>query len=382
MFTRPRIYLDHASAVPVLPRAKAAFVDSMAAFGNPGAPHAEGRQARHIVEEARTTLARLAEVKSDAVIFTSGATEANALAIQGTIKGSGVESPHVLYLPTAHSSVTEAVEALRSSGVAVEPLTLSDAQIDLEALKSQLRPETVLVAIDAVCGETGTRYRTRDVRRVLDAAKSSAVLHVDASQLPRVESFERMRLGADLIALDAQKVGGVRGVGALIAPRSVRLSPIVYGGGQERGLRPGSEPSALIAAFAEALRETEKSRERFAADALRMREELLQNLNTISGLVVNGGIEVVPHILNISLLGRDTDYLIALLDEAGFAVSTKSSCETDTEGSRVVLAQTEDPERAASTVRISWGRETKAADLEKFAHALKKAVAFLDSTTQ
>lgn len=381
MLTRPRIYLDHASAVPVSPRAKAAFVGAMAVFGNPGAPHAEGRQARRIVEEARTTLARLAEVKSDAVIFTSGATEANALAIQGTIKGSTVESPHVLYLPTAHSSVTEAVEALRSSGVAVEPLTLSDAQIDLEALKNQLRPETVLVAIDAVCGETGTRYRTRDVRRVLDASKSSAVLHVDASQLPRVESFERMRLGADLIALDAQKVGGVRGVGALIAPRSVRLSPIVYGGGQERGLRPGSEPSALIAAFAEALRETEKSRERFAVDALHMREELLQNLNPISGLVVNGGAEVVPHILNISLLGRDTDYLIALLDEAGFAVSTKSSCETDTEGSRVVLAQTNDPERAASTVRISWGRETKAADLEKFARALKKAVEFLDSAT-
>lgn len=381
MFKRPRIYLDHASAVPVSPRAKAAFVGAMDAFGNPGAPHAEGRQARRIVEEARTILARLAEVKSDAVIFTSGATEANALAIQGTLKGSTVENPHVLYLPTAHSSVTEAVEALRSSGVAVEPLTLSDAQIDLEALKRQLCPETVLVAIDAVCGETGTRYRTRDVRRVLDAAQSKAVLHVDASQLPRVESFERMRLGADLIALDAQKVGGVRGVGALIAPRSVSLSPIVYGGGQERGLRPGSEPSALIAAFAEALRETEETRGRFTADALHMREELLQNINTISGLVVNGGAEVVPHILNISLLGRDTDYLIALLDEAGFAVSTKSSCETDTEGSRVVLAQTNDSERAASTVRISWGRETKAADLEKFTRALKKAVAFLDSTT-
>ena len=118
MFGRPRIYLDYASAVPVLPRAKAAFTAALAAYGNPSAPHAEGRSARTIVEDARTAVARLAEVKPDAVLFTSGATEANALAIQGVVRASKHENPHVLYLPTAHSSVVETMEALAQEGAA------------------------------------------------------------------------------------------------------------------------------------------------------------------------------------------------------------------------------------------------------------------------
>ncbi|HWH07342.1 MAG TPA: aminotransferase class V-fold PLP-dependent enzyme [Candidatus Paceibacterota bacterium] len=379
MFGRPRIYLDYASAVPVLPRAKAAFIAALTAYGNPSAPHTEGRNARAIVEDARTAVARLAEVKPDAVLFTSGATEANALAIQGVVRASKREHPHVLYLPTAHSSVVETMEALAQEGVAVEPLILSEGMVDLNALEAQLRPETILISLDAVCGETGTSHNTRDVRRVLDKAKSGAFLHVDASQLPRIASFERTRLGADLITLDAQKVGGIRGVGALIALRHVPLAPLVHGGGQERGLRSGSEPSALIAAFAVALLESNTEVKEFLPRAERMRAELLWNIADIKDLVINGGTHTVPHILNISLLGRDTDYLVALLDEAGFAVSTKSACETDLEGSRVVLLETQDPERAAATLRISWGSASTSRQLQQFAKALKDAVAFLDA---
>ena len=374
-----RTYLDYASAVPPSRRAQKAFLAALKHFGNPSAPHEEGRRARDVVEKARTTISRLAGVKAEAVIFTGSATEANALAIQGVRKGK--EHVHMLYLPTAHSSVVKTMETLKEEGVAVEPLVLKNGAIDLTVLKTQLRPETGLISVDAVCGETGTRFNTRDIRRVLDSVQSKAYLHVDASQLPRVESFDRTRLGADLITLDAQKVGGVRGVGALIAPRAVALSPLIYGGGQERGLRSGTEASALIAAFAEALLETEETREEFSIESQKQKEQLVGALSVLPGLEVNAGKDSVPHILNISLRGRDTDYLVALMDEAGFAVSTKSACETDNEGSRVVHILTGDEARAASTLRISWGRETTMRELNAFARALIKNVAFLDAHT-
>lgn len=376
-----RVYLDYAGAAPVTKVARRAFECALRAYGNPSAPHAEGREAKVILEDARLQIARMAEVKPEAIIFTSGATEANALALQGVVVGKGTpEGSHVLYLPTSHTSVTETLTSLSRSGVSIEAIAMKDGIIDFPAFAAQLRPETLLVSVPAVESETGAYTDARDVRRALDRAGSKAFLHVDASQLPTAAPFERARLGADLIVLDAQKVGGVRGVGCLIAPAHVTLAPLVHGGGQERGLRSGSEPHALAAAFAAALKERAHVREAFRARATRMRSLLLEELARLEGAVENRAPEQVPHILNISLVGRDTDYLVALLDEAGYAVSTRSSCETDAEGSRVVRVMTGDEARAKATLRISWGPETREGDLRAFARALLKAVRFLDSS--
>jgi len=322
------------------------------------------------------------EVKADDIIFTSGATEANAFALQGFLKGTGkpLKDLHVLYLPTAHSSSRKTLQKLKSQGLQTEPLPLSDGAIDLATLPSLLTPSTCLVSVDVVCGETGARYDVRGIRRALDAAGRSDVrIHADASQLPLVEPITRARLGADLITLDAQKVGGVRGVGLLVAPRYIPLSPIIEGGGQERGLRSGTEPSALIASFSASLSHCAKGRAAFAKRVATLRSLLCSSIENIEQVVVNEGKQQAPHILNISLLGRDTDYLVALLDEAGFAVSTKSSCETNAEGSRVVLTMTGDSARANSTLRISMGPTTSTKDVKRFTKALTKAVAFLDS---
>jgi cysteine desulfurase len=379
-----RVYLDWAAAAPVSRAAVRAYQRASLAYGNPSSPHAEGREARAILEDARTRIARLAGVKADGVLFTSGATEANALAIIGFVRalwdaGRDPSSLHVLYLPSAHASTRGCMDELRSWGVSVEEIALSGGSIDLAAFAAQLREETVLVAMEAVCGETGTRFDTRGVRRALDASGRRMHLHVDAAQLPFAEPFERMRLAADTLALDAQKVGGMRGIGCLVAPRQVRLAPVMRGGGQERGLRPGTETHALAAAFAAALEEVHANRERFVPRASAMRERLLARIAVdIENVEENGGKETVPHILNVSLPGRDTDFLAALLDQAGFAVSTRSACATDEEGSRAVLALTGDPVRAGSTLRISWGPGTSSEDLERFADALVKSVRFLD----
>ena len=350
-------------------------------FGNPSSPHAEGRAARELLEDARVRIARLASVKADAVLFTAGATEANALAILGQARARGVSGAHVLYLPSAHASTRGAIEVLRREGASVEPLVLTDGAIDLGRLKEQVRAETILIALEAVCGETGTRFDTRGVWRVLESLKLPVRprIHVDASQLPFVEPFELTRLGADTLALDAQKVGGVRGIGALIVPRSVRLLPLMEGGGQERGLRPGTESPALAQAFAIALEEAQEHAPAFSLRAAALQEKFMARIEgALEGVFLNGGKERVPHIVNLTFPKRDTEYLAALLDEAGFAVSTRSACATDSEGSVAVAALHKDPARATSTLRISWGPSTEERALLKGADALINAVRFLE----
>jgi len=358
--------------------------------GNPSSPHTEGRRAKQMLEDARTAIARLVEVQSDDVIFTSGATEANALAILGVAK----KGDHMLYLPSAHASIVENMKLLSERGVEVEALPIVDGRVDCEKLKKMLRPETKLISMDAVCGETGVIWNTREVAEVLRKEVKPhyqvgrfnlfPLLHVDASQAPLTEKITRAHFGADMLSFDISKVSTVRGIGALIAHRTIPLESLYRGGGQERGLRPGSESPELAKAFAAALRVTALDREKFRVSSERDRANIVKIiLETIPKVFINESRtpacagRQAPNILNLSLLGRDTDYLVALLDEEGFAVSTRSACETDSEeGSRAVFALTGDTERAHSTLRISWGPNIRSRELSRFAKALAQAVAF------
>jgi len=382
MFWKKRTYLDTAAGVG----------------GNSSSPHTEGRHAKKMLEEARTVIARLAEVQSDDVIFTSGATEANALAILGHVHAlrlragsdtAGRNNMHILYLPSAHASIVENAKLLAAEGVAVEKLPIKDARVDTGALAKMLRGETVLVSMDAVCGETGVVWNTREVAEVLKRARGGGtaartLLHVDASQAPLTEKISRAHFDADLLTFDAPKVGEVRGIGALIAHRTIPLAPLYGGGGQERGLRSGSGTPELARSFAAALGAAAQNREKFCASALRERAQLVKRImSAVPDVFINEGRAQVSNILNLSLPGRDTDYLATLLDEAGFAVSTRSACETDSEeGSRAVFELTSDAERARSTLRVSWGPSVSQRELNRFAEALAGAVAFIDSNSR
>lgn len=354
---------------------------ALSLYGNPASPHEEGRKAKQVLEQARARIAALAEVKADAVIATGSATEANALGIEGHIEalleaGRQASDMHVLYDAGAHRSLVGAVEELAKLSVRTEPVAYRDGVLDLNSLRAQVTPDTVLVALTLVCGETGAITPVRDVRRVVG---THPVIHVDASQAPIVAPFELTRLGADLVVLDAQKVGGVRGAGVLIAPRRVLLSPLYVGGGQERGLRPGTPSPALLSAFAEALADAAHHRDTFNARAHLLRTELLEAVGRIGGAVVHEAKLQAPHIVNVSFVGRDTDYLVALLDAEGFAVSTKSACEQNGEGSRPVLQRTSSIEEATTTLRVSFSPQTTPAEVRSFSRALIRSVNFLDT---
>jgi len=370
-----RIYLDSASAAIPSPKAVAAFTRASKEYGNPSSPHEEGRKARALLEEARRVVGAEVGAKPEAILFTAGATEANGIAIRGHVKallasGRKPSDIHLLYLPSAHASTVEAMEALKGEGIGVEPLALRDGGLDLKTIQSQLKPTTTLVVVEAVCGETGTRFDTRGLRQVIGP---SVVMLVDASQAPLVESVERTRLAADFITLDAAKIGGVRGLGVLVAPLSIPLLPVIEGGGQERDIRSGTQTPALAASFAAAMTEAHMKRDAFRTRAQKMRDAFLSHLE---GAVVNGKNQA-PHIINVSFPGVDTEYLAALLNEEGIAVATRSACETDSGMSRAVLALTGDEARARSTLRISLGMGTKEQELKTLHKALVRNLAFL-----
>ncbi len=379
MFSNRRVYLDNAAGIS----------------GNPSSPHEEGRHAKDMLESARTIIARLTETQPDDVIFTSGATESNALAILGYVRAlrtMGKNDTHILYLPSAHASIVENAKLLAAEGVSIEALPIKEYRVDTETLLRMVRKETVLVSMDAVCGETGVVWNTREVAEVLrthnnkdflsPTQRTAAILHVDASQAPLTEKISRAHFGADLLTFDASKVGNIRGIGALIAHRTIPMVSLYKGGGQERGLRPGSENPIAARDFAAALGVAVRMREIFRASAVRERVRLVWLIkNTISNVSIQEGDSQAPHILNVSLFGRDTDYIVALLDEAGFAVSTRSACETDSEeGSRAVFALTGDLERARVTLRISWGPEIRPRELTRFAEAFARSVKFIDNS--
>lgn len=357
MFRRSRIYLDTAAGQS----------------GNPSSPHEEGRAARAVLDEARERIARLLEVKSDDLVFTGSATEANALAIVGHVRAvrAAGKRAHVLYLPSAHGSVVENVLMVGEEGAVVEPLPLVAGQVDIMALKSMLRPETCLVALDAVCSETGTVWNVREVAEAL--AGTEARLLVDASQAPLTERLLRTRYAADLLTLDLAKVSSEHGMGLLVAPRTVPLLPLYRGGGQERGLRSGTEAPRLAACFADALAHAQAAHETFRAHAERDKATLIAALAAqVPEAAVYEPPKGVPNIVSLSIPGYDTDYLVALLDAAGIAVSTKSACETDrAEGSRAILALTGDAARARATLRVSWGSETGSRQLLRLAKTLR-----------
>ena len=385
-----RIYLDYAALTPIDPRVTAEMKKhSGAAYGNPSSLYKEGVAAKKVLENSRKVVGDFIHAHKDEIYFTSGGTEANNLAIIGAVeslrkKGMEYSDMHVIISAVEHSSVIEVANHLSDREVRVEKISVEPSGVvSLEDLRRKIRPNTVVVSIMTVNNEIGTIQPIRDIAKIIrDARDASAktsifnfqssikypLFHTDAAQAALYEDLDVQSLGVDLLTLDASKVYGPRGIGALYVKRGVPLEPIVYGGGQENGIRSGTENIPPIAGFAKALEiaAAEKGREGVRLILLKkLFMELMRKLNR--DIKENGG-STSPNILNVSIPNIDSEYFIIQLDVKGIACSTKSSCLHDQDESYVLKAI---GANSRTSVRFSMGRWTKRADVVATVKAIR-----------
>lgn len=387
LFKSKRIYLDYAAATPVdrvVQNAMQPFWTEK--FGNPGAIHQEGVVSEQAVEDARTMVARTLRVRANDVVFTSGGTEGNQIALWGAVyamRAAGImdRDIEIISTRTEHPSVLRILEALEKDGCTILYTPIDETGlIRLEDFKKLLSHRTRLVTVAYANSETGVVQDITKLSRVIKAfekEKGIAVLfHTDACQAPLWLSCAVDTLGVDLLTLDAGKCNGPKGVGVLVKRSRASLVPLTLGGGQEGGLRPGTEPTPLIVGAAAALERAQKDYERRAKAVSKLRDHFIKLLLKIPGVVINGSlVERLPNNVNISIAGLDTEFAVITLDRHGIAASTKSACaETGSERSHVVYAMTSDLGRSASTIRFTLGPETTWRDLKKTAAVLRNHI--------
>ena len=385
--TNKRIYLDYAAAAPLAPEARAAMSAVMEEMvGNPSAIHAEGQRARDIVETARVAVARAVMARPEQVVFTSGGTEANNLAVHAAIAQArqvrgAAATLKVLTTAIEHPSLLKPLEALQDCNVVVDYVPVAETgEIILSELQQRLTPEVVLVTFAYINSEVGT---IQPVRALGHAVREYAAqhdidiwLHLDGAQAPYWVSCQWDSLRVDTLALDAGKCGGPLGAGALLHGVGRTLVPLQRGGGQERGLRAGTEAVIQIAGTGAALAAAQAQWRTRAAAVRVVRDAAWQHCRTLLPQVyINGseGDARVANNLHISLPEIDTEYATVVLDAHGVAVSTKSACAGAGGGaSAVVLAMTGDAARAHSTLRFTLGPETTHEDMERVFQILQR----------
>lgn len=384
-----RVYLDFAAATPLLPLAKAAMEPFlMGDFGNPSAVHQEGVVARRSVEMAREEVASSFQVRPEFVTFTSGGTEANNLALIGTIMrlqadGREYSDMEVVSTRIEHPSVQMTLRALARFGVGVRYVDAdSNGVIKIAHLREQVSAKTVLVSVAYVNSEIGVIQPLRSVRKVLKEAEdkfgTKIFFHVDAAQAPLWLNCQFDSTAADFLALDSSKCFGPKGVGVLLRSRRTILSGVTYGGGQESGLRPGTENVAGVVGAGVAFRKAVEGHQARAEKVRSVRDEGIKLiLETIPQAVLNGGVgeDRVANNINISIPGLDTEFATVVLDKNGFAVSTKSACSGAGGGESAVVKEISgDSARALSTLRLTLGPNTTPKEIDELARVLKNHI--------
>jgi cysteine desulfurase len=380
------IYLDNAATTPVDPRVTAVMLDCLSAvgdFANPASvTHEPGRRAHARVEEARASVAALVGADPEQVVWTSGATEADNLALLGAARFHRARGRHIVTSRTEHPAVLDPCRQLEREGFDVTYLRPGAGGIVAPAqVQEALRPDTLLVSLMHVNNETGV---VQDVGAVGRLCRERGVLfHVDAAQSAGKLPIDVRRDAIDLLALTAHKLHGPKGIGALCVRREPRLglTPLMFGGGQERGLRSGTVPTHQVAGMGEAYRLAAAEMADDAARVAALRDWLWQSLAELPGVELNGDpVRRVAGILSVSIDGVEGESLLCALDD--LAISSGSACaSTSAQPSYVLRALGRSDRLAQSSLRLSLGRFNTRAEVETAAARIREEVTRLRAIT-
>jgi cysteine desulfurase len=359
------IYLDNNATTPPYPAVLAAMEPYWATdFANPSSLHGPGRLARKAAQDARECVADLLDAHPDEVLFTSGGTEANNLALLGV---TGGRPAHAVFSPIEHPCVAECSRVLEGRGWRVATLDVDhDGLIDPAHLASQIRNDTRVVSVMLANNDTGV---IEPIERLAELSAGQGVpFHTDAVQAVGKTPVRFHELGVATLALSAHKFHGPKGIGALLVRRDVRLEPLLYGGHQQQGVRPGTEPVALLVGLSEALRLASRRLEERAAQLRSLRDRLERGLvSLLSGVVRNGPAEPrLPNTLNLSFPGLDSEELLVHLDLAGIACSAGSACASgSTEPSPTLIAMGRPETILRSSLRFSIGDQNTSEEIDR-----------------
>ena len=363
-----QIYLDHNATTPLRPEVLEAMLPYLRThFGNPSSVHRTGRRAKQGLEEAREQIAACIRAKPAEVLFTSGGTESNSLALCGAVRAQTRPKTHIITTPVEHSSVLESVQALTREGFSRTLLPVDgEGRIRVDDLAAALRDDTAVVSIGLANSELGTLQPIAACSRL--TRQQGVVLHVDAIQATGKLALNMEELGADLVSLSAHKIYGPKGVGALYMRKGTGLVPVLRGGPQEREKRAGTENVAAAVGFGVAAARAEHEREAVSARLIDLTTRLWTGIqDSVPGVIRNTPRrQCLPNTLNLGFPGASGEGLMMGLDLAGIAVSTGSACAAGSvEPSHVLLALGHDARAAKSAIRFSLGKDTSQQDIDR-----------------
>ena len=392
-----KIYLDNAATTPVDKKVLSAMAKCWSSeFGNPSSIHSMGVEAKISLQKSRKTIAKFIDGHDREMVFTSGGTESNNLAIFGLInalrkEGRKYSDIHIITTEIEHSSILECLKEIELRGGKVDYLKVNEfGIISSKDLRGLVTKDTVLVSVGYANGEIGVVQPIKEIikeirhfRKEFNRERISfPYLHLDASAGGQYLNMNVEELGVDLMTIDAQKIYGPKGIGALFVRDGIKIEPIIYGGGQERGIRGGTENVPLIVGFAEAVLLIENNKEKENARLVKIRDYFFSEIRKfIPSVIINGDLKArLSSNINISIPGQDGEMLVFRLDEAGITCSASSACSSGLGESVVVRKLAEKTNlnkeqiegRARSSLRFSMGKDTKITDIKKLLFILKK----------
>ena len=391
LFSKP-VYLDHASTTPMDDRVfsvmKKVIKDT---YGNSGGMYQLGIETKKVISESRSQIARLLGTTSDNVVFTRGGTESNNIAILGAVshfkKTYPEIIPHIITSVIEHDSVLEICKHLELTKQATVSYIPCDADgiIDVTELKKELRPETILVTVMYANNEIGTIQPIREIAKLIRwykkqlkekkegiISESYPLVHTDAIQAVNYCDINIARLGIDMMTISGSKIYGPKSIGALFVKNKTLIDPIIFGGAQESGLRSGTEDSAMVAGFAKALQTSQDIKETEVERLTKLRDFVIDELLKDERVTLNGSqTDRLPNNINVTVRGYSGESLVIQLAETGFAVSSKSACQSDSDEESHVIAALRKANgiignSEEGSLRITLGRSTKEKDVKRF----------------
>lgn len=340
-------------------------------WGNPSSLHQAGIDADMLLRQARSTVAKALRCDTDEVVFTSGGTEGNNLAIFGAAYANRRKGNRVITTAVEHPSVLNAFKRLEEEGFDVIYIgTDSSGHLDMTSLEDAVDEKTILISVMAVNNEVGTIQPVEMLSGIVKRKSSPAVIHVDAVQAFGKLPLNPKKMGVDLMTVSSHKIHGPKGVGALFIKKGTKIRPVAVGGGQEGDIRPGTEPMPAIAGFAGAVSElkVEKSLQKMTA----LRDGFVEKLRAVEGVSINSPEDALPYIVNLSLKGLRSETVLNLLSDMEIYVSSGSACAKGHK-SHVLTAMGLSDDVIDSSLRVSLSRFTTEEELDYFIEGINRA---------